>query len=157
MLDRVIITDDNTATFVCPKCKKWKTKDVSRYKNTETSVRVKIKCPCGHAYAVILERRKCIRKNVNLPGKFISYKKSEADNIIVTDISQTGLRFKLEFPQDFAPEEKLNLEFTLDDKQRSLVKKKVIVRTVKDLSIGVEFLSAGHYDKLGPYLFRYMK
>jgi len=152
MPDRVIITDNNTATFVCPECKKWKTKDVSRYKNTETSVRVKIKCPCGHSYDVILERRKSIRKNLNLPGKFNNYKNSESVNVTVTDISQTGLRIKLDFPQDFAPGDKLNLEFILDDKQRSLVKKKVVVRSVKGLSVGAEFFSAEHYDKLGSYL-----
>ena len=70
----------------------------------------------------------------------------------VTDISRTGLRIKLNFSQDFAPGDKLKLEFTLDDRQRSLIKKEVVVRSVKGLSVGVEFFHAEHYDQLGPYL-----
>jgi len=152
MPDKVFITNNNTATFVCPKCKKWKTTDVSKYKNIETAVRVKCKCPCGHSYAVILERRKYIRKNLDLPGKFINHKNNESGNMTVTDISRTGLRIKLNFSQDVVPGDKLKLEFTLDDKQRSLVNKEVIVRSVKDLSVGAEFSLTEHYDQLGPYL-----
>lgn len=153
MPDKVFITDDNTATFSCPKCKRHKTTDVTKYKNIEKAVRVKIKCPCGHAYDVILERRKYIRKNLNLPGKFIHLKNDEAGGMTVTDISRNGLRLKLKFPYTFEPGDKLILDFTLDDKQKSFVaNKEVIVRSVKGLSVGAEFSLTEHYDSLGPYL-----
>jgi len=70
----------------------------------------------------------------------------------ITDLSRSGLRIKLNFPQKLEPGDKLDLEFTLDDKLRSVVKKEVIVRSVKDLSIGLEFVYSEHFDKLGPYL-----
>ncbi|MBW2219391.1 MAG: hypothetical protein JRF40_07875, partial [Deltaproteobacteria bacterium] len=54
----------------------------------------------------------------------------------VTDLSRSGLRIKLNSPQDLVRGAKLNLEFILDDKQRSVVNKEVIVRSIKNLSIG---------------------
>jgi hypothetical protein len=158
MPEKVFITDDNTATFSCPKCKRHKTTDVTKYKNIETSVRVKIKCPCGHAYDVILERRRYIRKNINLTGKFIDLKNDEAGGMTVTDISRYGLRLRLKFQHTFDVGDKLLLDFTLDDKQKSFVaNKEVIVRSVKGVSVGAEFAQTEHYDSLGPYLLYYMK
>jgi len=158
MPEKVFITDDNTATFACPKCKRHKTTDVTKYKHIETSVRVKIKCPCGHAYDVILERRRYLRKNINLNGKFIYLKNDEAGGMTVTDISRYGLRLKLKFPYNFEVGDKLLLDFTLDDKQESFVSnKEVIVRSVKGLSVGAEFAHTEHYDSLGQYLLYYMK
>jgi predicted RNA-binding Zn-ribbon protein involved in translation (DUF1610 family) len=152
MSQKVFIAKDNTATFVCPECQKSKTADVSKYKNIEKAVRVNFKCPCGHSYSVLLERRKHIRKQLNLSGSFINKKNSERGNMSITDLSRSGLRIKLNFPQNLEPGDKLDLEFTLDDKLRSVVKKEVIVRSVKDLSVGVEFIHSEHFDKLGPYL-----
>ena len=152
MSQKAFIAKDNTATFVCPECQKSKTADVSKYKHIETAVRVKFKCPCGHSYSVLLERRKHIRKHLNLSGIFINKKNSERGNMTVTDLSRSGLRLKLNFSQDLKPGDKLDLEFTLDDKLRSLVKKEVVVRSVNDLSVGVEFIHSEHFDKLGPYL-----
>jgi len=152
MLQKVFIANDNTATFVCPECQKSKTANVSKYKDIEKAVRVNFKCPCGHSYSVLLERRKHIRKHLNLSGTFVNKNTSDQGNMTITDLSRSGLRIKLNFPQKLEPGDKLDLEFTLDDKLRSVVKKEVIVRSVKDLSIGVEFVYSEHFDKLGPYL-----
>lgn len=152
MLQKVFIAKDNTATFVCPECQKSKTANVSKYKNIEKAVRVNFKCPCGHSYSVLLERRKHIRKHLNLSGTFVNKKNSERGTITITDLSRSGLRIKLNFQQNIEPGDTLDLEFTLDDKLRSVVKKEVIVRSVKDLSVGVEFIHSEHFDKLGPYL-----
>ena len=84
--------------------------------------------------------------------KHYNYKTNESGNMTVTDISRTGLRIKLNFPKDFVPGDKLTLEFTLDDKERSFVNKEVVVRNAKGLSVGAEFFITEHYDKLGPYL-----
>ena len=46
----------------------------------------------------------------------------------------------------------LKLQFTLDDKENSEVTKEVIVRSISGNSLGTEFLSLEHYDKLGSYL-----
>jgi len=54
---RVYITPEGTANLSCPKCNKDKTLDVSKFKNTQTSVRLRYKCQCGHSYPFILERR----------------------------------------------------------------------------------------------------
>lgn len=152
MSEKVFITQKNTATFVCPACQKSKTADVSKYKEAETAVRVKCKCPCGHTYSVLLERRKHIRKNLSLIGTFTNKKTSANGNMTVTDLSRSGLRIKLNFPQDLKPGDSLTLNFTLDDKQRSSVTKDVVVRSVHNLSIGAEFSHYEHFDPLGSYL-----
>ena len=66
MLVKVFINSENMATFACPSCKKTKTIDASKYKNTEKAVKVKCKCKCGHAYVAIFERRMFFRKETNL-------------------------------------------------------------------------------------------
>ncbi len=152
MPEKVYIGENNMATFRCPECDKSKTADVSRYKNIQTAVRVKLKCPCGHAYTVLLERRKHVRKNLNLPGHYIQSKGSNRASMSVTDLSRSGLRIKLNFKADIQVGDKLLLEFTLDDKQHSLVSKEVIVRSINDMFMGAEFVTKEHYDKLGAYL-----
>ncbi len=152
MPEKVYIGENNMATFRCPQCDKSKTADVSRYRHIQTAVRVKLKCPCGHAYTVLLERRKHVRKNLNLPGHFYHNKSSQRGSMTVTDLSRSGLRLKLNFKCDVQVGDKLMLEFTLDDKQHSLVSKEVIVRSITDTNIGAEFTAKEHYDKLGSYL-----
>jgi hypothetical protein len=149
---KIFIANDDTAAFICPECQKSKTVNVTKYKNIQTAVRVKCKCPCGHSYSVLLERRKNIRKNINLIGSFLYEKSGEKGNMLVTDLSRSGLRIKLSNPIDIQVGEKLSLEFTLDDKERSLIHKKVVVKSVQGNSLGVKFLQEDHFDKLGPYL-----
>ena len=70
MVEKVYVTSKHMATFICPECQKSKTVDVSEYAITDKIVRVNVKCPCGHAYTSILEKRKKYRKTTNLPGAF---------------------------------------------------------------------------------------
>ncbi len=55
-METIYILDDK-ATFVCPKCEKAKTADVSKYKFVDAEIKVNCKCPCGHRYTVLLDRR----------------------------------------------------------------------------------------------------
>lgn len=152
MPEKVYIGENNMATFRCPKCDKSKTTDVSRYKHIQTAVRVKLKCPCGHAYTVLLERRKHVRKNLNLTGSFFHEGNRSKGTMTVLDLSRSGVRIRLAFAIEIQTGDKLNLEFTLDDKDHSVVTKEVVVRSVNDLLIGAEFTAKEHYDKLGSYL-----
>ncbi len=153
MAGKVFINEKNMATFICPECQKAKTTNVAKYKHIETAIKVNCKCPCGHKYKVLLERRKFNRKELNLPGKYICLKNDDRGLMTVADISRTGLGLRLNVERKFDKGEKLLLEFNLDDRERSFIKREVYVRSVNGLAVGCEFCRHDHqHDALGPYL-----
>ena len=152
MTEKVFIGNNDMAIFKCPVCKKTKTANVSSYRNMQTAVRVKCKCPCGHTYSALLERRKHVRKNLNLKGNYLNKNGNEKGKMEILDLSRSGLRIKLDIDAGIKVGDILRLQFTLDDKQNSEVTKEVIVRSKSGQFLGTEFLSLDHYDKLGSYL-----
>jgi hypothetical protein len=120
-------------------------------------VKVNVKCPCGHAYKAILEKRKQYRKETNLPGTYIHFIDGQPQNrglLTIEDISTTGVKIKLNVKQNFAIGDQMKVEFHLDDAQRTLIKKTVIIRNQRDEFIGAEFAPFETVDKaLGFYLF----
>ena len=157
---KIFLSDKNTASFKCPKCNVSKEADVSKYKTIATSVTLKVKCPCGNTYAVTLERRKYYRKQIKLSGKFGFYPLAGNDQegpMTVLDISKGGLKFKITESPLFRKGDILEVEFTLDNKNKTLIKKQVFVRNIKDNYVNVEFCSfdaneSGDKD-IGFYLF----
>jgi hypothetical protein len=145
------------ATFVCPKCSRSKTVSVSKYANIDKLIKVNVKCPCGHAYTSLLEKRKQYRKATSLPGRFLHFIDGRPVNkgvLTVEDISANGMKLKLNAPQDFSIGDNMEVEFNLDDKHRTLIKKRVIVKNINGPFIGVEFGPAEAMEKaLGFYLF----
>lgn len=159
MTIKIYVNEDNTGTFVCPKCQKTKVKDLSRYMQNKTAVRLKARCSCGHSYGVFLEKRKKFRKPANLPGNYRSCAidadpQDTAGTLTVKDLSYSGLRIQLEVPPRFGVGDSLYVEFRLDDTHRSRVRKKVIVKNIEGLSVGLSFASLQNHDSaLGFYLF----
>ena len=145
------------ATFSCPQCTRTKTVDVSKYATVDKMVKVNVKCPCGPAYKAILEKRKQYRKETNLPGTYIHFIDGKPQNrglMVIEDISTTGVKIKLNVKQNFAIGDQMKIEFHLDDAQRTLIKKTVIIRNQRDQFIGAEFAPFETVDKaLGFYLF----
>ncbi len=62
---KVFITREGRATFVCPECERSRTVDVSRNAKLARASRVRVKCPCGYHYPVILERRRFLSGQLN--------------------------------------------------------------------------------------------
>ena len=130
MPEKVFVNENNTATFICPKCNFSKTNNVSIYKDINKEVRMKVNCKCGHSFPIILERRKRYRKDVELPGNY-TYSSSggeiERGTLVVRNISQGGLSFKVKVDPKFSAGEKIFIEFRLDDKQKTFIKKEVLI------------------------------
>ena len=145
------------ATFSCPKCARTKTVDVSKYAALDKMITVNVKCPCGHAYKAILEKRKQYRKETNLPGTYIHFIDGQPRDrglMTVKDISTTGMKLQLNVKQNFAIGDQLQVEFHLNDVHRTLIKKTVIIRNQREQFIGAEFAPFESVDKaLGFYLF----
>jgi hypothetical protein len=158
MNEKVYINKDDSATFVCPQCQRSKTVDVSHYMSIDRAIKVKCRCSCGHAYAVMLERRRHYRKMANLPGVYTllaGAKQIDRGPMNVIDVSRSGLKLQpvSSTRRRFQVGEKLLVEFQLDDQTKSQLKKEVVVKTVDRQFIGTEFVQDNYYDNaLGFYL-----
>ncbi len=154
MTQTVFVNRENKAVFTCPRCTRSKSTDVSRVFNADKKVHIKVRCPCGQIFPVILERRKFYRKPTRLPGIFIPEKTKKEFPMTVINISRTGLEFKSHEIKKLRVDDRLQVEFRLDDKSRSLIKKEVMIRKITENTAGTEFCEKDEYDKvLGFYLF----
>jgi predicted RNA-binding Zn-ribbon protein involved in translation (DUF1610 family) len=156
MPQKVFITSNNTATFVCPKCGNTSVVNVTKYASTDKRVTVNCRCICGHDFKVSLEKRRQYRKSTDLPGEY-SYRRPDGDTdkgvMRVVDISSNGLKLKLNVERRFNGGEKLRVEFHLDDRRRTYIEKEVIVRNVKKNLVGTSFApTEGDDPALGFYL-----
>jgi len=157
MTEKVHISSTRMATFMCPKCHKSKTVNVSKYADLDKKVKVSVRCPCGHAYTSLLEKRKRYRKETNLPGsysRFINGKQMDGGLMIVKDLSTIGMKLKIDVDNDCNVGDVIQVEFHTDDAQRAFIKKKVIIRSINGPIIGTEFAPTEGIDRaLGFYLF----
>jgi hypothetical protein len=156
MVESVYPTDSNKATFICPKCRKTKTVDVSKFAHTSQTVRVNSTCSCGHKWTSVLEKRKRYRKSVNLPGTYALTRDGQVTDrggMQVTDVSAGGVKLKLSVQRNLQVGDYLSIEFHLDDSKRTIIKKDVVVRNISGIYIGTAFRFADPYDPvLGFYL-----
>jgi predicted RNA-binding Zn-ribbon protein involved in translation (DUF1610 family) len=156
MVEKVFITSNNTATFVCPQCGNVTTTNVAKYTAIDRRITVNARCACGHSFKVSLEKRRQYRKSTDLPGMYF-YRRPNGDMdkgiMRVVDISTTGIKLKLNVPRTFDVGEMLRVEFHLDDKRRTFIEKRVIVRNVTQQLVGTSFaLNEGDDPNLGFYL-----
>jgi hypothetical protein len=147
---------DGKAMFVCPECFKAKTVDVSKQSDKGRFLKVNCKCPCGHSYTVILDKRKHDRVVITLPGVFVRYNKGKMgkrEQMLVLDLSLSGLKFMMKRKCNIEVGEELMVEFNLNDKKKSLIKERVIAKHIKNSSeVGAEFCSREQQINIRPYL-----
>ena len=159
MTEKVFIASTKMATFVCPKCQRSKTVNVSKYADLDKNVKVSVRCPCGYAYVSILEKRKKYRKETNLPGTYSRYvdgKQIGGGLMIVRDLSLTGMKLQIDADNDCKVGDVIQVEFYTDNAPRAFIKKKLIIRNITGTIIGTEFAPTEGVDKaLGFYLFSY--
>jgi hypothetical protein len=144
MVERVFPTESNTATFICPQCKKSKTVDVSKFSLTSRTVKINSTCSCGHKWTTVLDKRRLYRKTVNLIGVYDHIRDGKVvdrGGMKVLDLSFSGVKMKLNVERDLQVGENFRLEFHLDDVKHTLIKKEVIVRNVSGVYIGATFKS----------------
>jgi hypothetical protein len=133
--------DNATATLVCEQCGKTKTINISAVKSNPQKVR----CSCSHEFFISIEMRKFYRKKTRLPGEYVhigehASRRPDKGRMIVEDLSRGGLGFSAERPHNLRVKDMIQVKFSLDDKKRSEVSKRAVVRWVKNYSAGAEFL-----------------
>lgn len=157
MVEKTYINSEQIANFVCPKCQNSKRVNVSKYAGLDRVVMVNVKCPCGHAFTCILERRKRHRQETHLHGTYIRIVEGREERrglLMVRNLSLTGMKLIIDNNHGWVPGDVILVEFHLDDTQRSLVRKKVIVRNINCAEVGTELAPTESVDKaVGFYLF----
>lgn len=75
----------------------------------------------------------------------------------VKDLSGSGVKIKLNVEKDFKIGDIISVEFRLNDKQRSPIKKNAVIKKISDLYLGLEFNSLSSSDPsdkaIGFYMF----
>ncbi len=152
---KAFVNNNGVAIFTCPKCQTAKHVDAKKYRQLDKVIRVNVRCSCGHSYKAMLERRQFFRKSVELKGIYF-LSDGNRGTLTIKDISRTGINFETNTDVELAVGDKFMVEFYLDDTHKTMIKKEIVIRSIKGSSIGAEFFTIDPnnvYDKaLGFYL-----
>jgi predicted RNA-binding Zn-ribbon protein involved in translation (DUF1610 family) len=138
----------------CPQCGSSKRISTSSYRVINQAAGIELTCPtCGHKYKALINYRKFYRKRTNLRGVY-TVATAEIDPpfdfdttsvVTVGNISRTGIGFNMKNTINVEIGDVLKVRFILDDKRKSIVEKKAIVKRVDKNFIGAEFTRAIDY------------
>ena len=150
-MKKIYVDHTNIATIICPKCGLEKNIDVANFKNTHK--KLKAKCRCGEIFRFSLEYRKHYRKKVRLPGEYFVQGKDERGEIIIEDISASGIRFASLKPHYISRNDTVELKFALDNQMRTEIHTPVKIKWIIDHNVGGQFFDPKSLEKdLGSYL-----
>jgi hypothetical protein len=150
---RTFFTNRNSqVTIICPDCGSSRTTDASKFKNANKEVTAT--CKCGTKFKFIVEFRKHYRKKVKLPGEYVIPSKKGLNQMLVEDISVSGLGFITLDPHGIRKDDIFEVNFRLDNAKKSEIHKQVVAMTVRDRFVGVKFLDKSNEQDLGFYLMR---
>jgi len=150
-MKKIYVDDTNQATIICPKCLFKKNIDVTNFKDTHK--RLKGKCRCGEVFRFSLEYRKHYRKKVRLSGEYFVQGKDEKGEIIIEDISASGIRFASLKPHYISRNDTVELKFILDNPMRTEIQGLVKIIWIIDRNVGAEYIDPKSLEKgLGFYL-----
>jgi hypothetical protein len=145
-LSKTYVRPNNRAVLICPYCGQWRRILADPFRGNKH--KLKVKCFCNETFKVFLEFRKKVRKKIFLKGTYIDYsQKGSRCDIVILDISLIGLAFSSLDAPTLRIDDELGVEFTLDSKKGTDIKKAVIVRNINQTRAGCEFeLSGGAFD-----------
>jgi len=144
---------DNSATLTCPSCGLVKHFSAAPYYSTRHTMTVR--CSCKTSFTILLNFRRNFRKPTNLPGTYqiISPGSVGGGIMKVTNLSRGGAEFTVSGVHNLAKDQEILIEFQLNDKKQSVLRKQAVVRSVRQNVIGCEFEFFGEMDKaLGFFL-----
>ena len=149
----VHVRENNTATLICPSCGAVKPINTDTFRHGRHIFTVR--CRCQQEFTVLLDFRRNYRKQTSLPGTYeiISEGGVGGGIIHVTNISRGGMGFTVSGIHQIEPEQELRIEFQLNDKNKTILKKQAVVISVRHNTIGCAFKCNVEMDKaLGFYL-----
>jgi PilZ domain len=116
---------------------------------------VEVPCTCGNKIQIDADGRKFSRRAASLAGHYVK-QDGETGTITIDNISFGGIRFHTEDDTHrIAYDDRLQLQFTLDDEAQSVVSTKISVRYVLWNTVGGQFIDTANFDQhLAAYLMR---
>ncbi len=148
------VDKENYTTFTCPHCQKTHRIPVAAQKGLNH--KILSACSCQNRFEVNLNCRQFYRKQVNLVGEVqnLTIESEDSHSMVVVDLSMGGLRFKVTDQKGIKIGHRLQVRFTLDDKQENEIEKEARVVNINGDCYGCEFLKIAYQEKeLGYYLF----
>lgn len=151
----VHVRPDDTATLSCPACGAIKHIAAEQFRSGRHTMTVR--CRCQHIFTVLLNFRRFYRKQTSLAGTYeIISKGGIGGGIIhVNNVSRSGVGFTVSGMHQIQKDQEVQIEFQLNDKNKTVLKKQAVVKSVRQNAIGCEFLCNVEMDKaLGFFLQR---
>ena len=150
-MEKAYVDRTNQVKIICPKCELEKNINVFKFKDTHK--RLKVKCKCGEEFRIALDFRKYYRKKVQIAGECFIHEKNERDDILIIDISMTGINFTTFRPHNFSKDDLVELKFKLDDPMNTEIDTTIKIKWVNDRNAGAQFNNPKLLEKdLGVYL-----
>lgn len=149
----VHVRDNNAATLICPACNTVKHIAVSKFQHSRHTLSVR--CRCQHVFNVLLDFRRHFRKQISLPGTYIITSEGGVGGglIHINNISRGGLGFTVSGLHRIEQGQEILLEFQLNDRKKTALRKQAVVRSVRQNAIGCQFKESTELDKaLGFFL-----
>ena len=144
-MERMHAGATNHVTVICPKCGLKKNINVFKYKDTHK--RLKAKCKCGEIFRLSLEFRRFYRKIVRLTGEYFAQERDEKGEVLIKDISMTGINFEALKPHNIAKHDTVELKFTLDNPDKTELNTLVKIMWVSDLNFGGHFIDQNRFKQ----------
>ena len=152
MAEKIFINSKKLGTIECPKCNKHWEKDFSQFKDFSNANGFTCKCPCGHSFPIVLERRRHNRKLANLNGSYVNNKSKVRGLINIKNISKSGVALEYNTKQHIPKGNKLLLKFNLNDAKKSYLCKEAVIKKADGTTVGLEFTDTGSDEDLEIYL-----
>jgi len=150
---KVHVRDDNTATLICPGCGVVKHIAADKFKQGRHTITVQ--CRCQQTFSVQFDFRRHYRKQVSLPGTYVIISPGGIGGGIIhlNNLSRGGVGFTVSGLHRIEPNQKLQIEFQLNDKKKTTIKKRALVKSVQQNLVGCQFEADGEMEKdLGFFL-----
>ena len=144
-MEKIFVDHTNQVKIICPKCGLAKNKNVFKFKDTHKGL--KAKCKCGEVFRFTLDFRKYFRKIVRLSGEYFVQEKDEKGEILIEDISMTGINFATLKPHNLYKNDTVEVKFTLDNPMKTQVQKLVKIMWTIDHTVGAQFNDSKSIEK----------
>jgi hypothetical protein len=152
-MKKIYVSYTNRVKISCPKCALEKKISVFKFKDTHK--RIKVKCKCGEVFRFTLDFRGYYRKDVQLTGEYYVMGRDEKGEMLIQDISKTGINFTTSKPHEFAKDDLVELKFTLDNPKGMEMRIRVKILWIIGRNVGAKFLDPKLIEKdLGYYLIK---
>lgn len=149
---KAFVNEEGQATLVCPHCSSVKNVSVGQFR--ERQHKLKVRCSCSTVFTVNLDFRRCFRKPTKLEGIYDMIPPAVGGGkVLVANLSIDGACFEVAGLHKLSIGQKGHINFTLDDRKMTRLKREFVIRMVSGNAIGCEFKKTLAFEKeLGFYL-----